>query len=450
MAENVTTTPPPTQNQPTTQPQSVKPLSFNQLEVEGEASDAGLPTEVREPKKSKEIAKSKDRLNEPSDKEDLDDGLGDDDDDLDDDEELDDEDSDEENEDDPEAKAKGDEDDDEADESDQEESPTDVISDEELDKKLRVKINGKWEERSLKDWRNVIASGAHNLRTFKAWESQKEADLKVLTEHKAQLGVANAKITPAWEKLKKKDIEGTIYELASSAGFNRLEVSRRLREQMLPAIAQRLGFSEQEIRQRLTQMEPHNRALDIQEENEYLRAESQRQAEASKPKEPDALALEERKIQEMMVDNGISKSELKWAYEWMHQKAPQGMKPNITVDTLKDTIVNRRFVEKAFDAIEARRPSLTKDEKFVDRTVRKLKKNPDWSIAKLASWVDKQSRLAADEKNKQQVNELTRDVSRKALRTKGKDGFANPDVSRRRAMRFNDLIDDDQSSDNLG
>lgn len=453
MADNATPTPSPTQNQPTTQstlaPQGVKPLTFQQLASDDTGPmDLDEVAEVKEKKKTKEPASAKDKLNEPSDKGDLDDELEDDDD-LDDDEDLDDEDSEEETEDDPEAKAKGDEDDDEADESDQEESPTDVISDEELDKKLRVKINGKWEERSLKDWRNVIASGAHNLRTFKAWESQKEADLKVITEQRAQLGVANAKITPAWEKLKKKDIEGTIYELASSAGFNKLEVSRRLREQMLPAIAQRLGFSEQEIRQRLAQMEPHNRALDIQEENEYLRNESQRLAEASKPKEPDALALEERKIQDMMVDNGISKSELKWAYEWMHEKAPQGMKPNITVETLKNTIMDRRFVEKAFDAIEARRPSLTKDEKFVDRTVRKLKKNPDWSVAKLASWVDKQARLAADEQKKQQVNELTRDVSRKALRTKGKDGFANPDVGRRRVMRFNDLVEDDQSSDNL-
>ncbi len=412
-----------------------KPLSFQQLETEQDgAVDLDELTQVK-PAKGK-AQQDTDVLNEP-----------DEDDDLDDDGDDEDEGVEAEGEEDSEDEAKGDEDGDEDTESDQEEKPDDVLGDEDLEKKLRVKINGKWEERSLKDWRNVIASGAHNLKTFKAWEHQKQADLKVIDETRAQLGVANAKITPAWEKLKKKDVEGTIYELAQAAGFNKLEVTRRLREQMLGTVAQRLGLTEQEVRQRLTQMEPHNRALDIQEENEYLKTESQRLAEASKPKQPDALALEQRKIQDMMVEHGISKSELKWAYEWMHEKAPQGMKPNITVESLQNTIVNKRFVEKAFDAIEAKRPSLAEDQRFVDRTVRKLKNNPDWTVARLARWVDKQARTVANDQKKQQVNELTRDVSRKALKTKGKDGFANPNVSRNKAMRFNDLVDDDQSSD---
>lgn len=330
-------------------------------------------------------------------------------------------------------------------ESDQEEAPTDVISDEELDKKLRVKIDGKWEERSLKEWRNVIASGAHNQKIYRAWESQKELDVRAINEAKAQLGIANAKITPAWEKIKAKDVEGSIYELASTAGFNKLEVARRLRDQMLPAIAQRLGLTSDEVRQRLTQMEPHNRALDIQERNEFLESENKRIQEASKPREPDAVALEEQRIHGMMVEHGISRSDLKWAYEWLHKQAPEGMKPTISVEVLQNTIINRRFVEKVFDAIESRRPSLAKDSRFVDRTIRKLKKNPDWSVSRLASWVEKQARVASVEQKQTKVNELTRDVSRKALKTRGKDGFQNPDVGQKRAMRFNDLMDDDQS-----
>lgn len=406
-----------------------KPLSFNQIEHDD-------PVEAPE--------ESTDVLNEPSEKEDLDAEFNED------------EDTEEGLEDEAEDEAEGDEDggeEDESDdepESDQEEKSDDILNDEDLEKKLKVKIDGKWETKSLKEWRNVIASGAHNLKTFRAWEDRKAQEVKLIQEKAKEIGNANAKISPAWDKLKKNDVEGTIYELASSRGMNRLDVARRLREQMLPAIAQRLGLSEQDVRQRLTQMANYNQTLDIQEENEFLKSERARQAEANKSQGPDPVAVEERNIQAMMIENGFSRSDIKFAYEWLVERTPQGMQPNFTVDTLKEVITNRRFVMKAFDAIESRRPSLVEDEKFVDRTVRKLKNNPDWSIARLAAWVDKQARKAADGKKKQQVDELTRDVSRKALKGKGKDGFANPDVAQKRAFRFNDLIKDDQSGDNLG
>lgn len=431
--------PPPPQSQPMISqlaPVGVKPQTFEQMVAEDGGTD--LDDVIETTPKQEVKPKQKEPLHDIDDDTDDDDDLDEDDDD----EELE-----EDSEDDPEKEAKGDEEGDEIDESDEEGGEETYLGDDDLEKKLKVKIDGKYEERTLKDWMRLISSGAHNIKTFRTWEKQRDADLRIINETKAQLGIANAKITPAWEKLKKNDVEGTIYELASSVGFNTLQVSRRLRDQMMPAIAQRLGLSDQEIRQRLSQMEPHNRALDIQEENEFLKSEKQRLAEASKSKQPDALALEQRKIQDMMVDNGISRNELKWAYEWLHEKAPNGTKPNITVEVLQDTILNRRFVEKAFDAIEARRPSLSKDERFVDRTVRKLKKNPDWSTSRLAAWVEKQARIAADGQAKQHVDELTRDVSRKALMTKGKDGFANPDVSQKRAMRFNDLVEDDQSSE---
>lgn len=441
--------PPPTPSQNVVSqlaPVGVKPQTFEQMVAE-ESGGTDLDDVVEQ--KVKEEARLRQEV-KPKPKEDLndiDDDDLDDDDDIDDDEDDDDgEDSEEAAEEDTEAKAEGDEDRDEIDESDEERAEK-YLGDDDLEKKLKVKIDGKYEERTLKDWMRLISSGAHNIKTFRTWEKQKESEFKAINEAKAQLGIANAKITPAWEKLKKNDVEGTIYELASSAGFNTLQVSRRLRDQMMPAIAQRLGLSEQEVRQRLSQMEPHNRALDIQEENEFLKTERQRLAEANKSKEPDALALEQRKIQDMMADHGISRNELKWAYEWLHEKAPNGMKPNISVEVLQNTILNRRFVDKAFDAIEARRPSLAKDDKFVDMTVRKLKKNPDWTTSRLAAWVEKKARNAADGQRKQQVDELTRDVSRKALMTKGKDGFANPDVGEKRAMRFNDLVEDDQSSE---
>ncbi len=408
--------------------QAPKALSFQDLDNLIDSGDMTLETE--EPRKKAPVV------------EDSDDG---DDDDviLDDDDLSDVEDDEEDSEEEAEA---GDEEDSEDDEA--LDSPFDLAAikgEFDAEGKVSVKINGEIKKLSFQEMKNLVSSGWHTKERYQTFQSEKAQWDETLNKSRAELSLANTKITPVWEKIKKGDIEGSVLELAKAKGLNSLDVRRHLREQMLPVVAERLGLPPEQVKELLERNKARNQFLDVHEENEFYKQETLRhkeeQEKAAKP-DPSREAVE--KFRALQVEHGVSNSDLQWAVGYQRKVTPEGTEPDLRGDSLIKLVLQKRRCDTAIEAIISVRPKLVKDATFVDRVVKKCVDNPGWQTSQVARWVYKQARKMSDPSKKSES--LAKDISKKALQGKSKASFENPNASQKRPMKFSDLEEGDSLS----
>lgn len=334
--------------------------------------------------------------------------------------------------------------DDTSDGEDEEEGEAEVETEEGDDKEvfLEQKVNGKVMKFTEEEVRRIVASGAHNLEKMNQFETQKKQMMTSLQQKAAELSVFDAKISPIFDKVKKKDLPGAILDIAKEAGINKLDAKRNLLQAFIPVVAKRLGLPQEWVQTRLQEMKPHTEVWDRQEEAEFYKEEVETLRKQAEPKAPDGQQLAYQKIQDYQLDHGISKGELNWAVEFIEKSAPEGQAAQVTPEMLRDTVLMRRITDKVFQAIRAVRPTLQEDEDFVDLAVAKVRKNPEWGVDRVARWVDKKARQRAATQSDDKMKSLQKDVSRKALK-EPKSRFANPNAGQKKPMRFADLSRDD-------
>lgn len=326
---------------------------------------------------------------------------------------------------------------DEEDDGDEEEGDSSEEGSEEDEKLHSVKVNGKVKKYSLKQMKQLVSSGAHLVESRAAFQSEMAQAKKGLTEETQKLKAASDKITPAWQALGKGDIEGSLLELANVKGVSKLEARRKLREQMLPVIAERLGLSSQEVNDRLRQNASRNHSLDIQEENEFLKtATPKKVAQESEGQEDGNKA-----IREFQIQHGVSDGEVGSAVDWLLQNKLNGDKSKLTFEDVQAVVFHGRVVDKALEAIQATKPRLIKDQKFVNRVVKKLNHNPDWSIARASQWIRAKVKKEMLEQKDSEATKLAKDVGRKVLSGKPKSSLSNPGTQQKKPMSFRDMDD---------
>lgn len=319
---------------------------------------------------------------------------------------------------------------------------------EEKEELHEVKVNGKLKKYTLDQMKNLVSSGVHLLETYQQFEGEKQKFTQEITKKKEFLDFANEKITPAWTALEKGDVEGALLHLASVKGSSKLEVRRKLREAMIPIVGARLGLTAQEVQTRLVQNQGRNQVWDTAEENEFLKAEQvAAKTTAQKQKDPDPSAQAEAQLKQLQTKHGVGDWEVSHAVDWLleHGVAEQ----DLSLDSMFNVVQQRRMVDKAFDAIKAVKPSLEKDEKFVDRVVQKIKKNPNWTIPDAAQWVRKTIRKEASTKaqnNQGDALRLAKDIGEKVLRGNAKSRLESPSTQPRKIMSFRDYESDDSLS----
>lgn len=278
-----------------------------------------------------------------------------------------------------------------------------------------VKVDGKVEKIPLKELKESYSSRAHNAR-----ETQKLRDVEIQLNNKIQK--FDKVLGPAWEFLKKDDIEGAICHLAKLKGRSILEVKRRLREQLAPAVVDyyKLTPDQRKIR-------------DNEEELEWRRGEDARRAkesEASNQKNE----IEEA-IRKAQIEHGISDADMKFAVSWLLDNKLQGKVEELTLEAVMEVVHTDRAVKKAIEAVKVKKPSLVKNEGFLQRVIKLAKKNPGASVADLAKWVESK---ASEYSNQKDASELAKDISRKVLKSKPKSSLENP-KQQKRAQSFSEL-----------
>lgn len=310
------------------------------------------------------------------------------------------------------------------------------------DGNLTVKVNGENRKLSLEQAKNFIASGWHTRDKWQQLESEKKTWGEQSGRERAEIAFANSKITPIWENIKAKNIEGAILGLASASNLNSLDVRRQLREQLAPVVYQRLGLNQDQVSQLLKANEGRNAYLDGQEEVEFYRNESERlRTEREKAAQPDPNKEAVEKFRQLQTEHGISNGDLRWAVDFQQKNAQEGQQPDLRGETLVELVVRKRRCDMSIDAITAVRPRLVKDQKFVDRTVKKAIENPTWTTSDLSRWVYKQARAMNDPAKK--ATALAKDISKKALTHRDKRSFESPTASRKQPQKFSDLGEDD-------
>lgn len=305
----------------------------------------------------------------------------------------------------------------------------------------KVKVNGKLKEYTLKQMKQLVSSGAHLVETRQAFQTEvSKVQAEIVQEQTKLKGIAD-NINPAWELLNKNDVEGSFLELAKVKGVSKLDARRQLRRQMLPVIANMLGLSQQEVTQRLTQNAERNRVLDTQEENEFLK--SDRDTPPPKKEEGAEVAGAEA-VKAFQIEHGVSKGEMTKAVDWLLQNKLGGDGSKLSLDEVSKTVLQGRVVDKALEAIQAIRPRLIKDQKFVNRVVKKLSFNPDWSVARAARWIKKTVRTETEGQKDSEAQKLAKDVGRKVLQGKPKTELTKPGTQQKKPMSFRDFDDENR------
>jgi len=303
-----------------------------------------------------------------------------------------------------------------------------------------VKVNGKVKKLTLEQMKNLVSSGMHTLETYQQFEQEKAAADTELKKKREFLDFANEKITPAWTALEKGDIETALLHLASVKGTSKLEVRRKLREAMVPVIGARLGLSPQEIQQRLTANQPRNSVWDTQEENDFLKSERETALkEQPKAQAPDPKQDAEAQLKAFQAKNGVSDWEVRHGVKWLLDHGTK--EADLSIDSVWNVVQQRRIIDRAFDAVRSVKPSLEKDEKFIDRVVSKLKNNPSWTIPDVARWVRKDLKKAASKKAQNLEGtalKLAKDIGGKVLNSGAKSRLENPSSQPRKLMSFRD------------
>lgn len=344
----------------------------------------------------------------------------------------------------------GDEDEDEGEEEDgeedeEEESSTD--DDEAVDedsKKYKVKVNGEEREYSLKQLKTIAASGFHNLEKVQAVETELKqkftSKMREVSEKESRLVEMDAKATPVFQAIKDGKLDQAYLLLAEHAGLNKLQVQRRLRDLFSEQIYQRLALPRDWVQTRLQEVRELNERLDLQEENQFL-TEQQQKAKTAQESQSKGNAGDEAKsvLAQYQAEHGVSNADLQRARDFIWKDAPETERKPITLEQLHKTITAFRVVDKAVEAIEAVRPSLVEDDKFLDAVIAKLQKQPQWSVAKAARWVEKKARERADKANSAAAAASQRVLSKKVLKTKTKSSLTKPKTAQTKPGRFSDL-----------
>jgi hypothetical protein len=314
------------------------------------------------------------------------------------------------------------------------------LSPEELAKKFKIKVDGKERTYTLDQILKNASSGFHTKERYEKFEqekqqfvSQKQSTEKVLSEQQAKLAYADTIATPFVEALKKKDVIAAISHLAPHAGTDSLEMERSLLRNALPQIAQRLGLTAEEVKQRLQANAEKNRTLDLEQEAKFFKQKAEREAQLrEKNSQPDPTVQAQQSIKEFAVQMGVTMDQLSKAADMAAEL--KGDPNAVTFDDIQVVIERRRVVDRALDAIETRRPALVQDNAFVDRVIKAVIDNPAWSARQLGGFIEEEARKAADGKK----GSLERTISKKAQKTNLKSRYENSSQERK-PMKFADL-----------
>jgi hypothetical protein len=328
------------------------------------------------------------------------------------------------------------EEDDEEDEDEEEEEPAEEEGSEDGKDAAgvhEVKVNGKVRKFSLEQLKQIASSGWHNKEQYDAFQTEKRGFEEVKASQMAELTALNARVTPIYEALKAKDSKTAIIEIAKTLGGNRLEVERRLRQQLFPQFVDFLGLDPEAVKALVAKRQPYIK-------NRFLREEQERErTQAEKNRKPKELEEAERTILGLQAKHGISRQEMQDSFEYAAKALYNGDGDKVTVEDLERVTLTRRTVTRACDAIALRRPRLLKDQKFVDATVKKLHENPTWSTESLGRWIEKRYRKLS---GKRDETALARDVSRKVLKTGQESRYKSPSEQKKKPMKFSDLDDE--------
>lgn len=305
-----------------------------------------------------------------------------------------------------------------------------------------VKVDGKVRKYTLSQLKNMVSSGEHTLakrREFDAFVAKTNNEINTRAQKFQEI---DRMVTPAFEHIKAGKIDEAIYAIAETAKMSRLDIKRTLLKRFIPVVAARLGIPQNVLDQRLLAMESHNKVIDTEEENQFLKSEGEK-ARAQRDKKPDPTSVKSEKLRGLQLEHGISAKEIDQVGDWLiHQYGDVSKIPPHQPEQLVDIALKRRYCEKAIEVIAQRRSRLLKDQKFVDRTVRKLVNNPTWTTQRLGRWVTKQARLLS-ESAKPNESSLHKEISRKALKTSDKARYQSPKRTQTKAMRFSDIGSDD-------
>lgn len=317
------------------------------------------------------------------------------------------------------------------------------LSPEDLAKKYKIKVDGKERTYTLDQILKNASSGFHTKERYEKFEqekqqfvSQRQSTEKVLSEKQAQLAYADTIATPFVEALKKKDVIAAISHLAPHAGTDSLEMERSLLRNALPQIAQRLGLTAEEVKQRLQANAERNRTLDLEQEAKFFKQKAEREAQLrEKNSQPDPQIQAQQSIKEFAIQMGVTMDQLSKAADMAAElkEDPE----SVTFDDIKVVIERRRVVDKALDAIETRRPALVENNVFVDKVIKAVIDNPSWTARQLGGFIEEEARKAADTKK----GSLERTISKKAQKTNLKSRYENSSQERK-PMKFADLQKD--------
>lgn len=304
---------------------------------------------------------------------------------------------------------------------------------------LEQKVNGKVKKFTEKEVRQIIASGAHTLERAQQVDAYKAQVEEQANEYLGEIQRINSELAPVWKAVEENNITEAITLLASRKGTDKLQARRALVAQVAPVIYKRLGLTPQEVNERLQQNHVTNRLLDLQEEKDWMAERAKMLEESSKPK---ALTPEEevnQTLAQVRMEHGIGKQELSRVLEFIEKN--KGTDAKVTPEYISRVTLMMRAVDKSVQAIRAVRPALVTDQKFIDKVRVKAQQNPDWTVDKLARWVDKKARERATTQKAKEMTALQKDISGKALKN-GKSGFENPSAGQNKAQRFDEIDPD--------
>lgn len=286
---------------------------------------------------------------------------------------------------------------------------------------IPTKVNGVLEEPTLQElrdsWSGKQALG-RDYQKFKQEVQQRDAHYKSIDQ----------KITPVWKALQEGKITEAFISLAQQRGKSRLEVSRALEAHFAPIILQKAQMSEEQ-----------RKLYEQDEELSFYREE-----QAGKRKREADTALEAQiaaQTRQAQAQFGISDEEMGDAIEYLATKKYSGDHSKLTLQETVNTVMKRRTVDRACDALEAVSEKLLDDEKLVDAAVEFVTANPKIPHREVVKWV--RSELQKRPATKKTPETLMKDISRRELEKRPKSSFESPKTAQKKPMSFGDIGEDE-------
>lgn len=323
---------------------------------------------------------------------------------------------------------------DEAEEVDEESSDEEEEESTDKNKEVLFKnvlINGERRNITREQALSMIASGAHTFESRKKWESEQAEKEKQLGDHAAQIQYMDQVITPIYEKIQKQDIIGAILDLAQQTGKSRLDVKRKLYQDIEADIVQRVILREKNP--------AAYEALMLKEQNEFLSSENERLTKKPQNTEGDEMRKAQQYIYDLQREHGISTAEFIKHRDWVKQNMPD---KELTPELVVQATLQWRAINKGMAAIRLKAKGLASNEKFVDEVIKKAEQNPQMDMVDLASFVKKTAKRYSQESVAKEVtkeDELKRSISSKILKTKDKKGIQRTPSSENKPKSFRDI-----------